>query len=147
MPSFRRIGGITSSQTIFNERLLGEVRTEKERVFDYSRCIPLCSGPCSFSDCQKYYGRCIVANGTAQCICPSADKCSPVAGPICGDDGKTYPSSCLLEAQSCQMKKRVEVKDKKRCSKYCMTCLEKLDGRFPLSMLTCHNVKSFTKLF
>ena len=62
-----------------------------------------------------------MANGTAQCICPRADKCPSVARPICGDDGKTYPNSCLLEAQSCQMKKRVEVKDKKRCSEYCMT--------------------------
>lgn len=147
MPSFRRIGRITSSQKILNERLLREVRKEKERVFECSRCLPLCSGPCSFSDCQKYYGRCIVANGTAQCICPRADKCPSVARPICGDDGKTYPNNCLLEAQSCQMKKRVEVKDKKRCSEYCMICLEKLDGRFPLKMLTCNNDKSFTKLF
>ena len=87
-----------------------------------------------------------MANGTAQCICRSAEQCSSVARPICGDDGKTYLNNCQLERQSCRMKNRVEVKDKKRCSEYFLIGLEKLDGRFPLSMLTCHNVKSFTRL-
>lgn len=78
-------------------------------------------GPCSFSDCQDYYGSCTVAqdgSGTAKCQCPSTDQCPSAVRAICGDDGKTYPNKCRLEATSCQLKKRIEVKRKGACSKY-----------------------------
>ena len=78
-------------------------------------------GPCSFSDCQDYYGTCTVApdgSGTAKCKCPAADQCPSIVRAICGVDGKTYPNKCLLEAKSCQLKKRIEVKRKGACSKY-----------------------------
>ena len=79
----------------------------------------LTPGPCSFSSCQTYYGQCIVAaNGTAQCICPSADQCPAIKRRICGDDGKTYANTCVLEVQSCQMKKRIEVHARGKCCKY-----------------------------
>ena len=57
-------------------------------------------------------------SGTAQCECPSADQCPSNYRAICGDNGKTYRNKCLLEAESCQMRKRIEVKRKGQCSKY-----------------------------
>ena len=78
-------------------------------------------GPCSFSDCEEYYGTCTVAqdgSGTAQCECPLAEECSSGVRAVCGDNGKTYPNRCRLEAESCEIKKRIEVKDRGQCSKF-----------------------------
>lgn len=86
--------------------------------------ILLSPGPCSLSDCEDYYGRCTIAedgSGTAQCTCPTADQCSNVVRAVCGDNAKTYLNKCLLEAESCAMKYKIEVKRKGRCSEYYMT--------------------------
>jgi len=79
-------------------------------------------GPCSFSDCEDYYGKCTIADGstTAQCTCPTADQCSNVARAVCGDNAKTYRNKCFLEAESCAMKYKIEVKHKGSCGEYNM---------------------------
>ena len=77
------------------------------------------------SDCEDYYGTCTIAedgSGTAQCRCPSADQCSDVFRPVCGDNEKTYQSKCFLEAESCALKYKIEVKRKGQCSEYNVTC-------------------------
>ena len=78
------------------------------------------------SDCEDYYGRCTIAedgSGTAQCTCPTADQCSNDVRPVCGDNEKTYRNKCFMEAESCAMKYKIEVKRKERCSEYTMTCV------------------------
>ena len=78
-------------------------------------------GPCSFSDCQDYYGTCTVApdgSGTAQCQCPKVEDCPSSVRELCGDDGKTYENRCRLEAESCRIKKRIEIKARGPCSKF-----------------------------
>ena len=78
-------------------------------------------GPCSFSDCQDYYGTCTVApdgSGTAQCQCPKVEDCPRSVRELCGDDGKTYENRCRLEAESCRIKKRIEIKARGPCSKF-----------------------------
>ena len=86
-----------------------------------SPLISLFPGPCSFSDCRNYYGTCTVAadgSGTAQCQCPKAEDCSSSVRELCGDDGKTYENRCRLEAESCRIKKRIEIKARGLCSKF-----------------------------
>lgn len=80
-------------------------------------------GPCSLSDCEDYYGICTIADdgsGTAQCTCPTADQCSNAARAVCGDNAKTYRNKCFLEAESCALKYKIEVKRKGQCSEYNM---------------------------
>ena len=84
-------------------------------------------GPCSLSDCEDYYGRCTMAedgSGTAQCKCPTADQCSNDARPVCGDNAKTYRNKCFMEAESCAMKYKIEVKLKGPCSEYYATWMK-----------------------
>lgn len=83
-------------------------------------------GPCSLSDCDDYYGKCSVAedgSGTAQCKCPTADQCSNDVRSVCGDNAKTYRNKCFMEAESCALKYKIEVKRKGRCSEYKMLYL------------------------
>lgn len=80
-------------------------------------------GPCSLSDCEDYYGTCTIADdgsGTAQCTCPTADQCSNATRAVCGDNAKTYRDKCFLEAESCALKYKIEVKRKGQCSEYNM---------------------------
>ncbi|XP_060055805.1 agrin isoform X3 [Erinaceus europaeus] len=41
-----------------------------------------------------------------QCVCPRCER--PPPGPVCGNDGVTYPSSCELREASCQQQVHIE---------------------------------------
>ncbi|ESO90468.1 hypothetical protein LOTGIDRAFT_71215, partial [Lottia gigantea] len=54
-------------------------------------------------------------DNTAYCQC--TNKCQPVFTPVCGTNGVTYASECLLEKTSCTTQRRIKIKSPGECDK------------------------------
>ncbi|XP_067005728.2 agrin-like [Anabrus simplex] len=63
--------------------------------------------PCVSVRCQPGEECAINKYGIAKCECPP--ECEPVMRPVCGRDGRTYPSLCELKRAACLTKKNIEV--------------------------------------
>ena len=82
--------------------------------------LSLLPDPCENAGCN-HYAKCVSqSDGSARCICP---QCSLNYKPVCGSDGSSYPSRCLLEKHSCASQKTITVSGVGRCSKFLQTLL------------------------
>ena len=58
--------------------------------------------------------RCMVKENRAKCICPVCNK-NDVSKPVCGFDGITYASHCLLKAAACRLQREIAVAKEEAC--------------------------------
>ncbi|KAK7792852.1 hypothetical protein R5R35_009634 [Gryllus longicercus] len=63
--------------------------------------------PCNAQRCQPGEECVINKMGIATCECPP--ECEPVMRPVCGRDGRTYPSACELRRAACLAKRHLDV--------------------------------------
>ena len=74
------------------------------------------AGICDKTRCD-FYGTCVsTSSTTAQCICVTCSAEEEYA-PVCGSDGKTYATSCLLKYNSCKAKKIISIAKNSACGK------------------------------
>ncbi|XP_055958196.1 agrin [Patella vulgata] len=94
------------------------------------------------SPCRAYFcafgAVCMVneKNNTAYCKCKQ--KCKPVFAPVCGTNGVTYASECLLHKTSCTTQRRIRIKSRGECGipdpcegevcTYGAKCIPSIDG-------------------
>lgn len=71
------------------------------------------SDPCRSMSCHAG-AKCVVIDGQAECRC--ARSCQR-RKPICGSDGKEYPSICHLEKFACENQLNITVKYNGKCGK------------------------------
>ena len=81
-----------------------------------SNCL---SVPCEILNCQNYAICKAPPNQQARCECPT---CPKRKDPVCGSDGKTYPSECELRRSSCVASRPLDVKSKGECGKMLSRC-------------------------
>ena len=62
---------------------------------------------------RKPYSRCVVTNGTAQCVCPK--DCPDSNQTVCGSDRKNYNNECDLKKAACSDNKRLFVIRRGKC--------------------------------
>lgn len=72
--------------------------------YDYH---PVCNQP----DCSDG-ARCILIHNQSLCICPS---CLDEFNPVCGSNGVSYSSECIMRAENCEEKKNVSVLYRGQC--------------------------------
>lgn len=72
--------------------------------------------PCTFASCKRYSKCSVKADRTVQCSCPT--NCPSARDPVCGSDGKTYPTKCHLEKESCEKEKFLEVEKTGKCGMF-----------------------------
>ncbi|OQR69119.1 agrin-like [Tropilaelaps mercedesae] len=77
--------------------------------------------PCAEKECQ-FGAECKVRldGKTAECVCP--ERCtsygdSKGSRPVCGSDGKDYPSVCELRRTACKEMREISVKYQGSCGK------------------------------
>lgn len=70
---------------------------------------------CSSNTC-RYYGKCVNVRSTYMCVCEPCDDGNIEV--VCGSDGKTYASECLLRRQSCLDQVDKEVVKREPCGKF-----------------------------
>ena len=66
---------------------------------------------CKPAKCRE---TCEVKNGKPHCICKNTCRKSD-KDYVCGDNGKTYFSSCVLKLRACQLNQKIKVAHKGRC--------------------------------
>lgn len=78
--------------------------------------------PCAEKECQ-FGAECKVRldGKSAECVCP--ERCtsygdSKGSRPVCGSDGKDYPSVCELRRTACKEMREISVKYQGSCGKY-----------------------------
>ncbi|XP_063822042.1 agrin-like isoform X2 [Ostrinia nubilalis] len=67
--------------------------------------------PCSGVACPPG-ARCIVTSSQAECRCPRSCQRRK---PVCGTDGKEYPSACHLDKQACENQHNITIKYQGKC--------------------------------
>ena len=84
---------------------------------------PSSDDPCQSVTC-KHHGVChMTEDGVATCKCIT--NCPDVDEPVCGSDGKTYSSECVLKSKACLNRVDVRVAGgPKKCCK--LTVVESL---------------------
>ncbi|KAK2184807.1 hypothetical protein NP493_252g05062 [Ridgeia piscesae] len=81
---------------------------------------------CNEETC-RFGGSCDYDHEGGKCVCNFA--CSAMRSPVCGSDGKTYGSECLMEEESCKTQKEIF----KQSMENCEDMAEELcDGNAPL---------------
>ncbi|XP_071945465.1 agrin-like isoform X3 [Antedon mediterranea] len=86
-----------------------------EEVMTSSGCELLEPGQvvksCDELECR--YG-CSEARGVATCKCPVS---CPDVGPVCGSDGATYASECMLDLVACRTNQNLRLVSREKCKK------------------------------
>ena len=67
--------------------------------------------PCSGVTCPTG-ARCIVTYGQAECRCPRSCQRRK---PVCGSDGREYPSACHLDKHACDNQLNITIKYHGKC--------------------------------
>ena len=76
--------------------------------------------PCDTASCVNY-ATCEVQDNKAVCVCPSEDDCPWKVDLICGSDGQSYLSECVMRAKACKAGKYVTRKRKGYCGEWTLT--------------------------
>lgn len=72
---------------------------------------------CKEKECT-FNGKCVTKNDRiTECRCLMCPRDEQYA-PVCGDNGKTYATSCQLKYESCILKERIFIVKSQPCSKY-----------------------------
>lgn len=66
-----------------------------------------------FASCKRNRECSVKPDRTVQCSCVTS--CPAANDPVCGTDGKTYPTQCHLKKESCEKGKFLEVEKKGKC--------------------------------
>jgi hypothetical protein len=74
-------------------------------------CVGL-QGPCQHHKCSSG-AVCLVIGGAPVCTCPT---CPEHYKPVCGSDGVSYANECKLQAENCDKKTSITVKQQGLCS-------------------------------
>lgn len=76
------------------------------------------TGLCTLVKSCKNHAKCIEnSDKTVTCVCPKKEECSRSPGKVCGSDGKTYDSECLLKVEACKKKSPVNMAHDGPCGK------------------------------
>ncbi|XP_022255732.1 agrin-like isoform X2 [Limulus polyphemus] len=87
----------------------------------------------------SYGARCLVDDRTLQAYCHCQDSCNEIFAPVCGNDGVTYMSECVMSMSSCTQQRTIFVKHQGPCDikdpceemecKFGAECRPSIDGR------------------
>ncbi|XP_076369513.1 agrin-like isoform X2 [Tachypleus tridentatus] len=104
----------------------------------YKRRPRIQEKPCEKMYCA-YGAHCLVDDRTHQAYCHCRDACSEIFAPICGSDGVTYMSDCVMRMASCTQQRTIFVKHQGPCDmkdpcedkecKFGAECRPSMDGR------------------
>ena len=72
--------------------------------------------PCQNQLCEHYATCTRKPDRSTECTCPVCH--IEKYDPVCGNDGKTYASECLMKLESCREKKDVKVTKSEPCGMY-----------------------------
>ena len=91
------------------------LRTASARSLIYFNLI--FSAPCQHYFCA-FGAKCLVNGTDNSAYCECRFRCKPVFAPVCGSDGVTYSSQCLLGKSSCVTQRRIKVSRPGECGKH-----------------------------
>ncbi|CAG9117447.1 unnamed protein product [Plutella xylostella] len=101
----------TAGRTYRNHCYLRKEACERRlnlRVKHDGECV---ADPCTGISCQAG-AKCVVTFGQPECRCPRS---CPRRKPVCGSDGKEYPSACHLDKHACDSQVNVTIKYHGKC--------------------------------